>query len=167
MVDLQILNICLCILHTVYMYMTDPRWLQLNINHYLRKIFPHVKSSFSVSLFFFLFFPPSSPLVIAQVKFVGTPQHIESVIPLCFAGWEEMRYVGWEGLMVALSRCFQTDVHGEDYSSGNNEFSMQGNWSDCMVLWGVTTTNITFLNPDFSEFSGLSCVPFLSLSLKR
>lgn len=92
-----------------------------------------------------------------------------------FAGWEEMRYVGWEGLMVArlivervtLSRCFQTDVHGEDYSSGNNECSMQGNWCDYMVLWGVTSTDIPFLNPDFSEFSGFMCASFLLLSLKQ
>lgn len=65
------------------------------------------------------------------------------MIPLCFAGWEEMGYVGWEGLMVArlivervtLSRCSQADVEGEDSSSGNNEFSMQDNCSGCMVLW--------------------------------
>lgn len=119
-------------------------------------------------------FPPFC--VIHRISRVcGGSQHIGSMIPLCFAGWEEMRYVGWEGLMgawliverVTLSRCFQTDVHGEDYSSGNNECSMQGNCCDYMVLWGVTSTDIPFLNPDFSEFSGLLCASFRLLSLKR
>lgn len=108
---------------------------------------------------------PFTPLSVIQCINGGRGgfQHIETMSPLCFAGREGMRYVGWEGLMVAwlivervtLSRCFQTDVQGEDSGSGNNEFSMQDNCSDCMVLWGVTTT-------DFSEFSG-----FLPLRLKQ
>lgn len=35
---------------------------------------------------------------------------------------------------VTLSRCSQADVHGEDSSPGNNEFSMQDTRSNFMVF---------------------------------
>lgn len=35
---------------------------------------------------------------------------------------------------VTLSRCSPADVQGEISTSGNNEFSMQDDCSDCMLL---------------------------------
>lgn len=80
---------------------------------------PHLLTAFHVSLCF----SSSFLLFIVKVKLMCN----SNVEDLCFlffffsAGWEEMRCVRWEGVMVALlsvervtlSRCSQADVHRE------------------------------------------------------
>lgn len=87
---------------------------------------------------FFKFFASSTLCYSSHKWSLWGLQHLESgIIPLCFAGRDEMRY-GWWRIDGRSAHCWKGDtvqMCRQMSTSGNNRFSLQDDCSNCMLFW--------------------------------